>query len=127
MRDNSEGMIEIVDAFESDGEYFSIIEVPKDSRKSRFRFGVSRESYIALKKILSTRPLVDMPGTKYRYFWDGSMGGKGDKLIFLGIRCEAENEGKSFDFEIPQDLASNIKWFSDLKDLDEAKHLQLET
>jgi len=41
MRDNHEGMIELVDAFEKDGHYFARIE--KASR--RFQFGVSREGY----------------------------------------------------------------------------------
>jgi hypothetical protein len=55
------------------------------------------------------------------------MGGKKESTIFLGIRCEVENEGKSFDFEVPLDLARNIRWFSELKDLNDAKQFQLHT
>ena len=47
--------------------------------------------------------------------------------IFLGIRCEVEGNGKRFDFEVPQELAANLKWLSELKSLDEARHLELET
>ena len=67
-----------------------------------------------------------MPGLKYCYFWDGSMGRRGDSAISLGIRCEVETKAKSFDFEIPEDLASNIQWFSKLKEFDDAKYLQVE-
>ncbi len=127
VRDNSEGLIKILDAFESDGKYFSTIEVPIDSEYSRYRFGVSREGYVALKRIVTSRPLADMPGMKYRYFWDGSMGDKNENTIHLGIRCEVEGEGRSFDFEVPHEVASNLQWFWELRSLDDAKHLQIKT
>jgi len=126
MRDNSNGMIEFIDTFERDGSYFSIVGVPEGSSRARFQFGISKSGYLALSKILNSRPLIDIPGVKYRYFWDRSMGNKNESTISLGIRCEVENEGKSFDFQVPQDLASNLKWFSELKNLDDAKHLRLE-
>ncbi|MBN1435692.1 MAG: hypothetical protein JW936_01335 [Sedimentisphaerales bacterium] len=125
MRDNNKGMIELVHAFEKDDAYFCVVEVPKDSQRRKFQFGVTRAGYLALKRIFSSRPLTNMPGIKYRYFWNGSMGGKTENSIFFGIRCEAQKQAKSFDFEIPHSLAANLVWFSGLKDLDEAHYLQL--
>lgn len=127
MRDTSEGMIEIVKAIKTDDGYFAIIEVPKEGKKETFRFGVSQYGYGAFRKILQSRLLDTMPGLKYRYFWDGSMGGKTETNIQVGIRCEVQQSGKIFHFEVPQDLAANLKWFNELASLDEAQHLKLET
>lgn len=127
MRDTSEGMIEIIEAFKEGEGYFSIIEVPKEDRKEKFRFGVTQNGYKAIRKILQSRLLDTMPGLKYQHFWDGSMSRETEsKKIQLRIRCEVEGNGKTFYFEVPQDLASNLRWFNELKSLDEAKHLKLE-
>jgi len=55
------------------------------------------------------------------------MSGETEPNIQMGIRCEVKDDGKSFDFEVPQDLALNLRWFNELESLDEAKHLKLET
>ncbi len=126
MRDTSEGMIEFIKTFKEGDNYFSIIEVPKDGKKEKFQFGVTEDGYRAIRRMLQSRLLDTMPGLQYRYFWDGSMNGKTGSTILMGIRCEVKDTGKSFDFEFPQDLASNLKWFNELESLDEAKHLKLE-
>lgn len=124
MRDTSDGMIEIIKVFEESDGYYSIIEIHIHSEKERLRFGVTQNSYKALRKILQSCPLDAMPGLIYRYFVDGSMGRKTENNIFIGIRCEVEGNGKSFDFEVPQELASNLKWFAELKSFDEVAHLR---
>ena len=126
MRDNSEGMIEFIDAFEREGRYFSIVGVPEGISRTKFQFGISRAGYVALKKILSFRPLTNMPGLKYRYFCNRSIGRRSSSAVSLSIRCEVEGKAKSFDFEIPEDLASNLQWVIELEDFDDARHLQLE-
>jgi hypothetical protein len=131
MRDTNEGMIEIIEAFKEGDRYFAIVEVPKNREKEKFRFGITANGYRALKKIFQFRPFNTMPGMKYRYFYDGSMsiplGHNTDESIFLGIRCEIDIVGKSFDFQVPQDLASNLEWFSKLETFDEAEHLRIKT
>lgn len=128
MRDTSEGMIEIIEAFKEGEGYFSIIEVPKENKKERFRFSVTQNGYKTIRKILQSRVLDNMPGLKYKYFWDGSISRETEsKKIQLGIRCEIEGDGKTFYIEVPQDLASNLRWFKDIKSLDEAMHLKVGT
>ncbi len=128
MRDTSEGMIEFIDAINEGDGYFSIINVPKNNEKEQFRFGVSLKGYKALIKILQSRPLGTMPGLQCRYFWGGSMGGKTESNIFISIRVEIEGgNSKNIDYEVPQELASNIKWFSELGSFDEAAHLKNKT
>jgi hypothetical protein len=74
MRDNHEGMPEIVDAFEKDGQYFGIVGIQVSSESKQFQFGISSNGYRALKKILQLRPFDTMPGVKQRYFFAGSYG-----------------------------------------------------
>lgn len=123
MCDSSKGMIEFIDALKTDEGYFAIIAVPKHDRIKNFRFAVTHTAYKAIRKILGSRPLDTMPGLKYRHFWKGSMGGKTEKKIFLGIRCEVDQDSKSIDIEVPHSLAANLKWFNELPTFDEAKHL----
>lgn len=133
MRDSSEGMIEIIDAVKSDGNYFAIISVPKKAQRRKFRFGVTLSAYRAIRRMLGTRPLDTMPGLKYRYFWTGStiwtgsMSGKTEKKIGLRIRCEVGKNGKSKDFEVPHSFAANLQWFAQLDTFNEAEHLHIET
>jgi len=126
MRDNSKGMIEILRVTEEDKKYFAYIKVPKDSvDKAIFKFGVSLKSYKSLKRILQSRPLDSMPGLKYQYFWSGSMSNKTERSIDLGIRCETNGTGKLFDYTVTHELASNLKWFTELSSLAEASHLKV--
>lgn len=67
MRDNHEGMPEIVAAFEKDGQYFGIVGIQVSSESRQFQFGVSANGYRALRKILQLRPFDTMPGVKQRY------------------------------------------------------------
>lgn len=124
MRDSSKGMIEFIDALETDEGYFAIIAVPKNDLIKNCRFAVTHTAYKAIRKILGSRPLDTMPGLKYRYFWKGSMGGKTEQKIFLGIRCEVGKDSKSIDIEVPHYLAANLKWFNEMKTLDEAESLE---
>lgn len=72
MRDNHEGMPEIIDAFEKDGIYGGIVEIEIDDIYKKFEFDVTRRGYLSLKRILQIRPFDMMPGIKYKYFFAGS-------------------------------------------------------
>lgn len=72
MRDDHEGMPELIDAFEKDGGYFGIVGA-KDGEKERdFQFSLSLQGYRALKKVMQDRPFDLMPGLRYRYFYADS-------------------------------------------------------
>ncbi len=69
MRDNHDGMLEIIAAFEQDGHYFALVQLERDGKQKLFRFGVDRKGYLALKRVLQLRPFDQIPGIKYRYFY----------------------------------------------------------
>jgi hypothetical protein len=69
MRDNHEGMPEIVDAFEEGGQYFGVVGVEIGGKLRVFRFGVSRAGYRALKRVLQLRPFDSLPGLEHRYYF----------------------------------------------------------
>lgn len=124
MRDNHEGMIEFVDAFEKERSYFAIVE--KASR--RFQFGVSKESYRVLRKAMQLRPFDMMPGLQYRYFYVGSQRAEiGTENYWMEVRIELERDATKERIDIPKDLHANLLWFSRLEDIKEAAYLELST
>lgn len=124
MRDNHEGMPEIVDAFEKDGQYFAIIGIQVSSESKQFQFGISANGYRALRKILQLRPFDTMPGVKQRYFFAGSYGRIPASSEFrTDVRVEQSRQGKKVEVRVPKDLLSNLVWFSTIRDFAEAAHL----
>ena len=124
MRDNHEGMPEIVDAFEKDGQYFGVVAIARGDRSKQFRFGVSLDGYRALRKILQLRPFDSMPGLKHRHFFALSYGKiPGSSDYKTDIRVEQGRDGKKLKTHVPKDLLTNLVWFSEIKGFDEAAHL----
>ena len=130
MRDNHEGMPEILDPFKEGEHYFGLIAVEIDGITKKFRFGVSRKGCLTLKNILQLRPFDTMPGLKYRYFLASIAFRIADRKIpefadfEVRIRIEQGNNGKTMTVGSPKDLAQNLIWFNELKDFNEAAHLQ---
>jgi len=121
MRDNHDGLLEILDAFEKAGQYFGVVKVEIGGRSKQFRFGVSQAGYRALKRVLQLRPFDSLPGLKHRYFfagayWNGSEHG-------MSVRVEQGKNGKQVDALGTKDLLANLRWFSELKNFSEAAHL----
>ena len=56
MRDNHEGLPEILDAFQDGEHYFGLVQLERPREQRRFRFGLSRDGYLALKRALHLRP-----------------------------------------------------------------------
>ena len=124
MRDNHEGMPEIVDAFEKDGQYFGIVGIQVSSESKQFQFGISSNGYRALRKIFQLRPFDTMPGLKQRYFFAGSYGKIPSTSEFrTDVRVEQNREGKNVEVRVPKDLLSNLVWFATIKDFADAAHL----
>ena len=121
MRDNHNGMPELLETFEVDGNYFAVIELEKDSPPKKFQFGVSRSGYLALKRVLEFRPFDLMPGLKYRYFFTSSYRRLPNDNREVGVRVEHDRDSKQFDFEIPQDLFANLLWFNLLENFEDAE------
>src|SRR5712692_6616188 len=124
MRDTHEGMPEIVDAFEKDGQYVGIVGIELGDTSRQFQFGVSLDGYRALRKILQLRPFDSMPGVKQKYFFARSYGKiPGSSDYRTDVRVEQGRDGKKTEVRVPKDLLSNLVWFSEIKDFSEAAHL----
>ena len=52
MRDNSDGMIEMIDAYKEEENHYAVIEMKRNELAQRFRFGISLESYKSIKNII---------------------------------------------------------------------------
>lgn len=126
MRDNHHGYPELVAAYERDGLYFGAVRVTLLSNSAAFEFDVEQRGDVALTRILQTRTFDQMPGVAYRYFFTGSYGRelKNDNSVTIAIRVEQGTSSKNVDFESPVSLASNLKWFFSLTDLNDAAALK---
>jgi len=124
MRDNHEGMPEIVDAYEKEGLYFGVVEITLGEICKQFQFGVSLNGYRALRKILQLQQFDSMPGLKHRHFFALSYGQISDSLDYrVDIRIEQGRDGRKIEARVPKDLLANLLWFSKIKDFAEAAHL----
>jgi hypothetical protein len=126
MRDNSEGYLELRDAYERDGLYFGVVRVRTQAETASLEFGVEREGYLALRRILESRPFGNLPGVEHRFFFTGSYGKEqlNHESVSVAIRIEAGINGKNFWFDCPLSLARNLKWFFHLKGLQDAAALR---
>ena len=125
MRDNHEGMLEIVAAYERVSLYFGVVRVCTSSETAKFEFGVHRAGFLALRKILESRPFGSMPGVKHSFYFTGSHAKEESdrENVSIGVRVEEGMNGKNLPFDCPVPLAKNLKWFLQMKDLREAAAL----
>ena len=124
MRDNHKGMPEIICAFDEEGQYFGVVGIELNDTNKKFRFGVSRAGYSALKRILQLRPFGSMPGVKHRYFFALGYAKIPESLdCMMTVRVEQDRDGRTMDARGPRDLLANLIWFSKIKDFSETAHL----
>lgn len=124
MRDNHEGMPEIVDAFKQDGQFFGVVGIERQGVAKKFRFGISQAGYHALKRVLQSRPFDSMPGLQRRYYFAGAhwkITGSLDRGTY--VRVEQNKDARQIEMRMPQDLLANLIWFAELKDFTAALHL----
>ena len=126
MRDNHEGLPEILSVTERDGQYFCVVSVEISSVTRHIEFGIPLDDYRALKRITQTRPFDLMPGLNYRYFVVNSFGcTSGQNVIDASFRIELGRDAKNISAEIPEGLAKNLRWFFELSSFDQASHLKV--
>jgi hypothetical protein len=125
MRDNRQGLPELLAAYERDGRYFAEVAVTINGDSRSFEIGLTPPSYTSFKKMISFRPFDNSPGLTYRYFFVPSVGGTiGASVRTTQIRVEQGKNGKQFDIEAPKELIANLIWFFELKDFVKAAHLK---
>ncbi len=115
-------MPEIVATYERSGLYFGIVRVQAGGDDAAFEFGIERKGHATLKKILECRPFGSMPGVKHSFYFTGSYGRKkpGEEPATIEIRVEEGMNGRNLSFDCPTSLASNLRWFFQMKDIKEA-------
>ncbi len=126
MRDNSNGLPEILEAAEKEDLYYGFIGLARNDEHRKFRLGISREGYLALKRALQIRPFDQMPGVPCRYFFVPSVRRLGGERAMIGVRVEQGRDGQQFDIEAPLDLVANLMWFYQLDDWLKAEHLMID-
>lgn len=124
MRDNHEGMPEIIDAFKDGDQYFGVVGIEIGVERRKFRFGVSQAGYLALKRVLQLHPFDSLPGLKHHYYFAQAYWKIEDSSdCGMKVRIEQGKNGKQVDVRVPKDLLANLRWFAELKDFTEAAHL----
>jgi hypothetical protein len=125
MRDNHEGLPEIINTYERDSLYYCSISIKIGSDTKTFEFGIDQESFKAIKRILGMQPFEKMPGIKYIYFFCPVAGRKSTDLTkyFCHIRIEQEKRGKEFEVAAPEQLIANLMWFFKAKNFNELAYL----
>lgn len=118
MQNSSDGMIELMRAFQSELHYFAVLSVAKQGQRQSFKIGVTESGYSSLVKILQNRPFDTMPGLTYRFFFTGVYGhGIAD------IRIQLAAQSKEFTVSIDDDLNANLVWLERISCLAEAEYL----
>jgi len=126
LRDNHEGMPEIVGTYERDGLYFGVIRLQTPAENAAFEFGIEKRGYLALRRILECRPFGSLPGLKHSFYFTGDYGRKklDEEPVTIGVRAEEGINGEKLFFDCPTSLASNLRWFFQMKDLGQASALR---
>lgn len=127
MRDNHEGLPEILDALQHGEQYFGLVELERTGEQKRFRFGLSRVGYSTLKRVLQLRPFDQMPGVRCRYFFVPSVRRLEGERVMMSVRVEQGRDGKQVEVEASRDVVANLMWFLELKDWSKAEHLAFES
>src|SRR3954469_18442189 len=94
MRDNQKGLPEILNAFQEGEHYFGVVQLERPGEQRRFRFGVSREGYLALKRALQLRAFDQMPGVQCRFFFVPAVRRLEGKRFMMTVRVEQGRNGK---------------------------------
>jgi hypothetical protein len=118
-------MLEIVAAYERDGLYFGVVRVQAGREDAAFEFGIEKKGHAALKRILECRPFGNLRGVKHSFYFTGSYSRKklDEEPVTIQIRVEEGMNGRNLSFDCPTSLASNLRWFFQMKDLREASAL----
>ncbi len=126
LRDNHEGMPEVLAAYERDGCRYGAMRVLFGQATASYEFWVDEAGYAALRRVLQTKPFATTSGIAHRYFFAGRVSRKqpGSEQTTFGVRIESERDAKTYDFDGPVGLISTLVWFAGLKNDSELQHLR---
>ena len=125
MRTDHKDMIEILSAFEKDGNYFAQIAKCFGENRNTYQFGVSKAGFNTIKRMFQFRPFDKLAQSKYRYFWCYGCGT--DEDFHLDIQFEQGDDVKSYPIRAEKQLGANLRWFLETSESNEMEHLKVET
>ncbi len=125
MRTKHEKMIEILGAFEKNGDFFAQIAKCFGDARNVYQFGVTKAGYNSIKRIFQHKPFNALSQSNYRYFWNYGCGTDSD--FYLDIQFEQGNDVKSYPIKADKKLGSNLRWFIEMKEPSEIEQLRIET
>jgi hypothetical protein len=76
---------------------FGLVQLERLGEQRRFRFGVSRDGYLALKRALQLRPFDQMPGSAVRYFFVPAVRRLEAERVMMTVRVEQGRDGKQIE------------------------------
>ena len=120
MRNNSEGMPELVRVFERAGQTLGEVRVSIGDDSQILDLPLTAAARAGFLKVLNLRPFDQMPGQQHRFFFARSTrrSESGDAAE-IGIRVEVASNAKNFDVAVPLEFAANLVWLSELKEWSE--------
>lgn len=125
MRDNHDGLIELVEVFNSDNIFSCTISLDINKENLRLCFSIVPKDYVNLLNILQFRPFENTGVAPYRYFFLLSYQKKENNIAIISMRVEQLRGYKNFKFEVTQKLIANLLWFDSLTDKELAKDMIL--
>ncbi len=125
MRTQHEDMIEVLSAFENDGNFFAKIAKYFGGNKFIYQFGITKSGYNTIKRISQHKPFDTLSQSSYRYFWCYGCGNPED--FYLDIQFEQDKNIKSYPIKSDKQLGANLRWFIEAREPAEIEHLKIET
>lgn len=125
MRDNHEGLVEILEVSHEGERYFGLVRLARRSEQRRYRFGLSHGGYLALTRVLQLRPFDKLPGAQYHCYFVPSVQRLDGDRVMMTVRVEQGRDGKQMTSEATRDVVANLMWFHELDDWSNAEHLRV--
>ena len=126
MRDNSEGMVEIVRSYEYAGAWHGLVRVTINGERRSLDWPLNPPARSGFSHILNLRPFDDLPGAPHRFFFAASVRKlPGTDLAEVGIRVEVNGKGKQIPVEVPLEFAANLVWLSQARAWSEVSQLKV--
>lgn len=123
MRDNHNGLIELIGVSNANNIYSCIICLEINGEHLKLRFSIESIDYISLLKIMQFKPFENTGFAPYRYFFHLSYRKRENNMATTSIWVEQQRVHKTFEFNITQKLITNLLWFNSLTDSESIKEL----
>lgn len=124
MRDNSDGMVELLRTYDRDGRTFGLVRVTIGADTRPVEIPLSSTASAGFSRVVGLQPFDTMAGVQHRFFFARSVRRlEGEALAEVGIRVEVGPDAKTFDVKVPLEFASNLIWLAQVRDWNQLARL----